>query len=120
MLSEIFKRIEKTNAQRATMAMVLVTIMKQSESASLSLRTSIAASFMDMLDKNMIEEDEGLVRLINEGIDYVVDEAKEHGVDDLRTTLKGIIQNANKVIEERESRVKEGDDILNNINFNLN
>ena len=72
MLSEIFKRIEKTNQQRATMAMVLVTIMKQSEQASLSLRTSIAASFMDMLDKSMIEEDDGLVRLINDGIDYVV------------------------------------------------
>ena len=120
MLSEIFKRIEKTNQQRATMAMVLVTIMKQSEQASLSLRTSIAASFIDMLDKSMIEEDDGMVRLINDAIDYVAAEAKEAGVEDLRTTLKGIVQHANEVIEERDSRVKEGNDILSQINFDNN
>ena len=118
MLGEIFKKIEKTNQQRATMAMVLVTIMKQSEQASLSLRTSIAASFIDMLDKSMIEEDDGMVRLINDAIDYVAAEAKEAGVEDLRTTLKGIVQHANEVIEERDSRVKEGNDILSQINFN--
>lgn len=118
MLGEIFKKIEKTNQQRATMAMVLVTIMKQSEQASLSLRTSIAASFIDMLDKSMIEEDDGMVRLINDAIDYVAAEAKEAGVDDLRTTLKGIVQHANEVIEERDSRVKEGNDILSKVNFN--
>mgnify|MGYP003351152260 FL=1 len=118
MLGEIFKKIEKTNQQRATMAMVLITIMKQSEQASLSLRTSIAASFIDMLDKSMIEEDDGMVRLINDAIDYVAAEAKEAGVDDLRTTLKGIVQHANEVIEERDSRVKEGNDILSKVNFN--
>ena len=118
MLGEIFKKIEKTNQQRATMAMVLVTIMKQSEQASLSLRTSIAASFIDMLDKSMIEEDDGMVRLINDAIDYVAAEAKEAGVEDLRTTLKGIVQHANEVIEERDSRVKEGNDILSKVNFN--
>jgi len=120
MLSEIFNKIEKTNQQRATMAMVLVTIMKQSEQASLSLRTSIAANFMDMLDKSMIEEDDGLVKLINEGIDYVAAEAKEAGVDDLRTTLKRIVQHANEVIEQRDSRVKEGNSILSQINFDNN
>ena len=118
MLADIFKKIEKTNQQRATMAMVLVTIMKQSEQASLSLRTSIAASFMDMLDKSMIEEDTGMVNLINDAIDYVAAEAKEAGVEDLRGTLKGIIQHANEVIEERDGRVKEGNDILSQINFN--
>ena len=118
MLAEIFKKIEKTNQQRANMAMVLITIMKQSEQASLSLRTSIAASFIDMLDKSMIEEDDGMVRLINDAIDYVAAEAKEAGVDDLRTTLKGIVQHANEVIEERDSRVKEGNDILSKVNFN--
>ena len=118
MLAEIFKKIEKTNQQRATMAMVLITIMKQSEQASLSLRTSIAASFIDMLDKSMIEEDDGMVRLINDAIDYVAAEAKEAGVDDLRTTLKGIVQHANEVIEQRDGRVKEGNDILSQINFN--
>jgi 5-methylcytosine-specific restriction endonuclease McrBC GTP-binding regulatory subunit McrB len=120
MLSEIFNKIEKTNQQRATMAMVLVTIMKQSEQASLSLRTSIAANFMDMLDKSMIEEDDGLVKFINEGIDYVSAEAKEAGVDDLRTTLKGIIQRANETIEQRDSRVKEANSILSQINFDNN
>ena len=114
----IFKKIEKTNQQRATMAMVLITIMKQSEQASLSLRTSIAASFIDMLDKSMIEEDDGMIKLINEGIDYVAAEAKEAGVDDLRTKLKGIVQHANEIVEQRDDRVKEGNDILSQINFN--
>jgi len=117
MLAEIFKKIEKTNQQRANMAMVLITIMKQSEQASLSLRTSIAASFIDMLDKSMIEEDDGMVRLINDAIDYVAAEAKEAGVDDLRTTLKGIVQHANEVIEQRDGRVKEGNDILSQSEF---
>ena len=118
MLGDIFKKIEKTNQQRATMAMVLITIMKQSEQASLSLRTSIAASFIDMLDKSMIEEDDGMIKLINEGIDYVAAEAKEAGVDDLRTKLKGIVQHANEIVEQRDDRVKEGNDILSQINFN--
>ena len=119
MLGEIFKKIEKTNQQRATMAMVLITIMKQSEQASLSLRTSIAASFIDMLDKSMIEEDDALIKHLNDAIKSVSEEAKEYGHDDLVGTLKRI----RKQVKEKMERVEEGESILKSMNldnFNLN
>jgi len=118
MLSEMLKRIEKTNEQRAKMACTLVAIMKHSDHASLQLRSTIAATFIEMLETSMIDEDSDLIDLINDGINSVAEDAKEHGVDDLREQLSRTVKKAKRMAEEHFERVNAGNDILSKVNFN--
>ncbi len=118
MLSEMLKRIEKTNEQRAKMACTLVAIMKHSEHASIQLRSTIAATFIEMLETSMIDEDSDLIKLINDGIDSVAEDAKECGVDNFREQISKTIKQAQALVEEKMERVKSGDDILSKVNFN--
>jgi len=118
MLSEMLKRIEKTNEQRAKMACTLVAIMKHSDHASIQLRSTIAATFIEMLETSMIDEDSDLIKLINEGIDSVAEDAKEHGVMDLREQLSTTVKKAKQMVEEHFERVNAGNDILSKVNFN--
>ena len=64
MLKEMLMRIQKTNEQRAKMACTLVNVMKHSAHASIELRSTIACTFMEMLETSMIEEDGDMVKLI--------------------------------------------------------
>lgn len=118
MFSELLDKIKKSNEQRCIMALTLVNIMKQTDGVSIQLRSAIAASLIDMIDTFMLDEDKDLIRILNEGIDAVCEDAKEHGVNDLRSTLKKTIKNAREVIEEHARRVEEGQSILNQINLN--
>ncbi len=118
MLSEMLKRIEKTNEQRAKMACTLVAIMKHSDHASIQLRSTIAATFIEMLETSMIDEDSDLIDLINDGINSVAEDAKEHGVDDLREQLSMTVKKAKRMAEEHFERVNAGNDILSKVNFN--
>jgi hypothetical protein len=120
MFKEIREKIEKTNEQRIKMALTLMNVMKHSNAATIELRASVAASLLDMLETDMLPEDDGLIRVINEGIDVVCKDAEKHGVKDLRSRLLETIVVAKKIIDEKIDRVNEGDSILNNINFNLN
>jgi predicted component of type VI protein secretion system len=95
-------------------------VMRQSEGVTIQIRSSVAASLIDMLNNDMLPEDTALINILNEGINSVCEDAKEYGVTDLRTRLEETIVTAKEIIEQKESRVKEGDSILNNINFNLN
>ena len=120
MLKEMLMRIQKTNEQRAKMACTLVNVMKHSAHASIELRSTIACTFMEMLETSMIEEDGDMVRLINDAIDSLVEEAKDLGVPDLRKQLRDTIKKATKVVEEKMERVNTGNDILSKVNFNNN
>lgn len=120
MLSEMLKRIEKTNEQRAKMACTLVAIMKHSDHASLQLRSTIAATFIEMLETSMIDEDSDLIKLINDGIDSVAEDAKECGVDNFREQISTTVKKAKQMVEEHIERVNTGNDILSKVNFNNN
>ena len=117
-LKDILERIRKTNDQRAKMALTLVGVMKHSEHCSIQMRSTVAASMIEMLDSCMIDEDDDLVNIMNEAINQVCEDAKEHGIDDLRSRLKQTIQYANEVLEEKLNRVKAGDEILSQLNLN--
>jgi rubrerythrin len=119
-LNDIFERIRKTNDQRAKMAYTLVGVMKHSEHCSIQMRSTVAASMIEMLDSCMIDEDNDLIKLLNDAINEVCEDAKEHGVDDLRSMLQQTIKTANEVLKEKLNRVKEGDDILSKMNFDNN
>jgi SET domain-containing protein len=73
-----------------------------------------------MLETSMIDEDIDLVNLINEGIDSVAEDAKEHGVMDLREQLSTTVKKAKQMVEEHIERVNTGNDILSKVNFNNN
>jgi len=118
MFKDLAEKIAKTNDQRCIMALTLVNVMKQSNDASMNLRSSIAATLIDMLDNHMLNEDKDLIRVLNEGIDIVCEDAKEYGVKDLRSTLKQTIQSSKQQVEEHIKRVQEGQNILNQINLN--
>lgn len=118
MFKEIAEKIAKTNEQRCIMALTLVSVMKHSEGVSIQIRSAVAASLLDMLDTHMLEEDPDLIRVLNEGIDIVCEDAKEYGVKDLRSTLRQTIQTSKQQIEEHLKRVNEGNNILNQINLN--
>jgi len=118
MFKEIAEKIAKTNEQRCIMALTLVSVMKQSEGVSIQVRSAVAASLLDMLDTHMLEEDPDLIRVLNEGIDKVCEDAKEHGVKDLRSALKKTIEVSKQQIKEHLKRVDEGQSILNQINLN--
>lgn len=120
MLNEIFNKIAKSNEQRVKMALTLMNVMKQSNGASIELRSAVAASMLDMIGTDMIAEDTQLIKILNEGIDIVCEDAKKYGVTDLRSKLEESIVVAKQIIEQKENRVKDGGDILSNINFNLN
>ena len=117
-LNDIFERIRKTNDQRAKMAYTLVGVMKHSEHCSIQMRSTVAASMIEMLDNCMIEEDGDLIQLLNGAINEVCEDAKQHGVDDLRSMLEQTIKTANEVLKEKITRVKEADEILSKLNLN--
>lgn len=122
MLGEILDKIRKSNEQRLKMACTLVNVMKQSEGATLELRTAVAASLLEMLQYDMLTEDRDLVKLLDEAIDYVCTEAREtRGVEDLRSSLVEMVERARQMLSEinkKEERVNVGEDILKTINFN--
>ena len=120
MFNEIKEKIEKTNEQRLKMALTLMNVMRHSEGVSMEIRSAVAASMLEMLETDMIDEDRPLIKVLNEGIDVVCDDAKKYGVNDLRSALKKATESARKIVEEKMDRINEGNSILNNINFNLN
>lgn len=119
MFNEIRSKIEKTNDQRIAMALTLINVMKQTEKVSIEIRTAVAAAMIDMLDTHMIDEDRDLIKVINDGIDSVCNDAeKNHGVKNLRQSLRGIIATSKEVIAQQINRVNDGESILKSINLN--
>ena len=120
-MNGIRERIEKTNDQRIKMALTLYNIMiNTSGCTSLNLRSTVAATMIEMLDTSMIAEDTTLIDLLNDGIDSVCAAVKsEYGIPDYRKQLRGVIASS----QEKVERINAGDDILkgldlNNINYN--
>ena len=116
MLHGIRERIEKTNQQRVTMALLICNVM-QSPLTDIATKSAMAATMMDMLDTTMIEEDKELIKALNGAIQSVNEEAKEYGQDDLIGNLNRI----RKEVSEKMDRVSEGEDILSSLNLdNIN
>ena len=118
-MKKITERIQKTNDQRVKMALTLINVMKHSGQSTLALRSSVAASMMEMIQSSMITEDGDLIKVLNEGIEDVCNQAKEeHGIENYRSHLQETIEIANRVVGEQVNRINEGDEILSKVNFN--
>ena len=118
MLHGIRQRIEKTNEQRITMALLIINVM-QSPLTDIATKSAMAATMLDMLDKSMIEEDGALIEALNGAIKSVNDEAKEYGQEDLIGSLNKI----RKQVKEKMERAEDGENILKSMNldnFNFN
>lgn len=117
-LEGVNNKIEKTNRQRVMMSVLLSELMKN-KLTPIVLKSSIAASVLDMLESTMIQEDTPLINMLNSAIDSVCEEAKEHGVSNLRKKLTLMRQEA----AEQAQRVMQGEALLKSLNLddiNLN
>ena len=115
-MNEIRQRIEKTNDQRIKMALTLFNIMKNTGGhIDLNLRSTVAASMIEMLQTSMIAEDTDLIKLLNEGIDDVCNDVRtKYGINDFKSKLKSIIKDS----KEQNERISTGEDILKSLNLN--
>lgn len=115
-LEGVNNKIEKTNHQRVMMSVLLTELMKN-KLTPIVLKSSIAASVLDMLESTMIQEDTPIINMLNAAIDSVCEEAKEHGVSNLRQKLTAI----RKETAEQVERVRQGEAVLKSLNLdNLN
>lgn len=112
-LEGITERIDKTNKQRMTMVLLITNLMKH-EDTSMHLKSAMVATMMDMLEEHMIQEDGSIIKLINEAIDFVCEEAQSEGVYNLREKLNDI----RKQVGEQLKRQEEGNSILKSLNLN--
>lgn len=115
-LEGVNNKIEKTNHQRVMMSVLLSELMKN-KLTPIVLKSSIAASVLDMLESTMIQEDTPIINMLNAAVDSVCEEAKEHGVSNLRQKLTAI----RKETAEQVERVRQGEAVLKSLNLdNLN
>ena len=111
------------NEQRFAMIIILTNILDSEKGVSNSVKSAVAASLMNMIDMSMIpDDDDALVNLINNSIDNFCKAMEEEtGIENYREKLiqsvnaaKGIVDLLNQKIK----RIKDGEDILNNICLN--
>ena len=115
-LKEIRERIEKTNEQRVTMALLITNVMR-SPLVDIATKSAMAATLLNMLDVSMIEEDTQLIKVLNEAINEVNEEAKQYGQDNLIESLNKIRSD----VKEHMERVEQGEEILKGLNLdNIN
>lgn len=115
-LKEIRERIEKTNEQRITMALLITNVMK-SPMVDIATKSAMAATLLEMLDTSMIAEDGALIKVLNEAINEVNEEAKEHGQYNLIERLNEI----RKDVKGKMDRIDKGTEILKSLNLdNIN
>jgi len=117
-LKEIRQRIEKTNEQRVTMALLITNVMA-SPLVDIATKSAMAATLLNMLDTCMIAEDTELIKVLNTAINEVNEEAKEYGQDNLIESLNQI----RNEVKQKMERIDEGESILkgldlDNINYN--
>lgn len=114
MIQEIKERIQKSNDQRIKMALTLINVLKNTKESTLELRAAVATSVFEMLTTSMLPEDNQLVHLLNDAVDFVCKEIEDAGVSNFKDRMVKIIKDS----QEKSERVVDGESILNNINLN--
>jgi len=124
----------KLQEQRYTAIIILTNILEQPEGITTHVKSAVAASLINMMEKSMTNADDEPVRnLINNSIDsFCLEVEMEKGIENYRQVLeekvklaKSILKKIKKVIKqkadetvEREKRIKDGEDILKGICLN--
>ena len=116
MFNEIRERIEKTNNQRVTMALLITNVMR-SPMVDIATKSAMVATLMEMLETTMIDEDRELIKVLNEAINDVNEEAKEYGQYNLIERLNEIRND----VKGKMERIENGEQILSSLNLdNIN
>lgn len=115
-------KIMKLNEQRFTTIIILCNVLDSEKGVSVHVKSAIAASLINMMDKSMIKEDTPLKNLINHSIDRFCDEVEQkNGIENYRETLINRVEEAQSLVDElnqKARRIKEGEDILKGICLN--
>jgi hypothetical protein len=113
----------KINEQRFSMIIILCNILESDKGVSKHVKSAIAASLINMMDKSMItNEDEPLKNLIDNAIDIFCAQVElENGVDNYKEYLLQTVEQAKELVNEmreKMDRIAEGDNILKGICLN--
>ena len=113
----------KINEQRFSMIIILCNILESDKGVSKHVKSAIAASLINMMDKSMItKEDEPLKNLIDNAIDIFCAQVElETGVDNYKEHLLQTVEQAKEIVNEMKQkmdRIAEGDNILKGICLN--
>jgi hypothetical protein len=113
----------KINEQRFSMIIILCNILESDKGVSKHVKSAIAASLINMMDKSMItKEDEPLKNLINNAIDVFCAQVElENGIDNYKEYLLETVEQAKEIVDEMKqkmNRIAEGDTILKGICLN--
>jgi hypothetical protein len=111
------------NEQRFALIITLCNVLDTEKGVKDEIKSAIASSLINIMEVSFIPgDDEPLANLINNSIDNFCKQFEEkHGIEDYRTKLNETVKTARKLIDsinKKIERIKDGEDILNNICLN--
>lgn len=113
----------RINEQRFGLIITLCNIIDTEEGVNDNIKSAICASLINMMQTSFIPgDDDGLVKLINHSIDgFCLEMITQKGIEDYRAVLEKQVEQAKTIVDtinKKIERIKEGEDILNNICLN--
>jgi len=114
-------KIQKLNEQRFATIVILCNVL-DGDGVDVNIKSAIAASLLNMMDRSMNPEDKPLVQLMNLSIDNFCKQIEESdGIEDYRSQLLSQVLIAKDIIDkikEKEKRISDGETILKGICLN--
>lgn len=113
----------RINEQRFGLIITLCNIIDTEEGVNDNIKSAICASLINMMQTSFIPgDDDGLVKLINHSIDgFCLEMITQKGIEDYRAVLEKQVEQAKTIVDtinKKIERIKEGENILNNICLN--
>lgn len=113
----------RVNEQRFALIITLCNVLDTEDGVDNNIKSAICASLINMMNTSFIPgDDDGLKNLINNSIDgFCLEMITEKGIEDYRAVLEKQVKEAKKIVDalnKKIQRIKEGEDILNNICLN--
>lgn len=113
----------KLNEQRIGFILILCNILEAKKGVNQQIKSAVAASLINIIEFSMIDgDDDELKELINGSIKHFCTEIEtKNNIKDYHLRLKKSVLKTRELIkdiEEKISRIKDGEDILKNICLN--
>lgn len=113
----------RVNEQRFGLIITLCNILDSETGVDSNIKSAICASLINIMNTSFIPgDDDGLKNLINNSIDaFCLEMITEKGIEDYRAVLEKQVKQAKTIVDainKKIERIKDGEDILNNICLN--
>ena len=113
----------RVNEQRFALIITLCNVLDSETGVDSNIKSAICASLINMMNTSFIPgDDDGLKNLINNSIDaFCLEMITEKGIEDYRAVLEKQVKQAKTIVDainKKIERIKDGEDILNNICLN--